>query len=59
MPVRVLSSSLFEPEREIVLAITYAVVVISIVAQGLTIGPLLRRSLAAALEAPSAGERPA
>ncbi len=44
------------PEREIVLAITYAVVVISIVAQGLTIGPLLRRSLAAALEVPKARE---
>ncbi len=38
------------PEREIVLAITYAVVVISIVVQGLTIGPLLRRSLAKAIE---------
>jgi len=47
------------PEREVVLAITYAVVVISIVVQGLTIGPLLRRSLAAAIEIPGAGERPA
>ncbi len=36
------------PERDIVLAITYVVVVISIVGQGLTIGPLLRRTLAAA-----------
>ena len=33
------------PEREIVLSITYVVVVVSIVAQGLTIGRLLRRSL--------------
>ena len=32
-------------EREIVLAITYAVVVVSIVVQGLTIGPLMRRTL--------------
>ncbi|WP_437774480.1 cation:proton antiporter [Sorangium sp. So ce1097] len=36
------------PEREIVLSITYVVVVTSIVLQGLTIGPLLRRTLAAA-----------
>src|SRR5690606_34428481 len=35
-------------EREIVLSITYVVVVVSIVAQGLTIGPLLRRTLAEA-----------
>jgi monovalent cation:H+ antiporter, CPA1 family len=33
------------PEREIVLSITYVVVVVSIVAQGLTIGRVLRRSL--------------
>jgi monovalent cation:H+ antiporter, CPA1 family len=33
------------PEQGIVLSITYVVVVISIVLQGLTIGPLLRRSL--------------
>ncbi|KYF52629.1 sodium:proton antiporter, partial [Sorangium cellulosum] len=32
------------PEREIVLSITYVVVVTSIVVQGLTIGPLLRRT---------------
>jgi CPA1 family monovalent cation:H+ antiporter len=44
------------PEREIVLAITYAVVVISIVVQGLTIGPLLRHSLASALEGSKAPE---
>lgn len=42
------------PERDIVLAITYVVVVLSIVGQGLTIGPLLRRSLAVV-----ATERPA
>jgi len=47
------------PEREVVLAITYAVVVISIVVQGLTIGPLLRRSLAAAIQVPGTAERPA
>lgn len=40
------------PEREVVLAITYAVVVLSIVVQGLTIGPLMRRSLTAALAVP-------
>ena len=33
------------PEREIVLTITYVVVIVSIVGQGLTIGPLLRRTL--------------
>lgn len=37
-------------EREIVLSITYVVVVVSIVAQGLTIGPLLRRTLAEATD---------
>ena len=31
------------PEREVILVITYAVVVFSIVVQGLTIGPLIRR----------------
>jgi CPA1 family monovalent cation:H+ antiporter len=36
------------PEREIVLSITYVVVVVSIVAQGLTIGRLLRRTLSKA-----------
>ena len=41
------------PEREILLAITYVVVVFSIVVQGLTIGPVLRRTLA---DAPPAGE---
>ncbi|WP_437869778.1 cation:proton antiporter domain-containing protein [Sorangium sp. So ce363] len=39
-------------EREMVLAITYVVVVVSIVVQGLTIGPLLRRTLAAAAVEP-------
>ncbi|MGA9521972.1 MAG: sodium:proton antiporter [Myxococcaceae bacterium] len=34
------------PYRDMVLAMTYVVVVISIVLQGLTIGPLLRRTLA-------------
>jgi CPA1 family monovalent cation:H+ antiporter len=38
------------PEREIVLSIAYVVVVISIVVQGLTIGPLLRRTLASATQ---------
>lgn len=33
------------PEREIVLAITYVVVVFSIVVQGLTIGRVMRRAL--------------
>jgi CPA1 family monovalent cation:H+ antiporter len=47
------------PEREVVLAITYAVVVISIVVQGLTIGPLVGRSLATALAATRAEERSA
>lgn len=42
------------PEREVVLAITYAVVVISIVVQGLTISRLVGRSLAAALAGPRA-----
>ncbi|WP_437328240.1 cation:proton antiporter [Sorangium sp. So ce381] len=40
------------PEREMVLTITYVVVVVSIVVQGLTIGPLLRRTLAAAAAEP-------
>lgn len=40
------------PEREMVLTITYVVVVVSIVVQGLTIGPLLRRTLAAAAGEP-------
>ncbi|HVT42850.1 MAG TPA: sodium:proton antiporter [Thermoanaerobaculia bacterium] len=31
------------PERDVVLAITYAVVIFSIVVQGLTIGPMIRR----------------
>jgi CPA1 family monovalent cation:H+ antiporter len=34
------------PEREVLLVITYVVVVFSILAQGLTIGPLMRRWLA-------------
>jgi CPA1 family monovalent cation:H+ antiporter len=31
------------PEREVIVAVTYAVVVFSIIVQGLTIGPLIRR----------------
>lgn len=31
------------PEKEVILAITYAVVVFSIVVQGLTVAPLVRR----------------
>jgi NhaP-type Na+/H+ or K+/H+ antiporter len=44
------------PEREIILVMTYLVVVSSILVQGLTIGPLTRRWLAAdaiATEPPS------
>jgi CPA1 family monovalent cation:H+ antiporter len=33
------------PEREVLLAITYAVVIFSILVQGLTIGPLIRRTM--------------
>jgi monovalent cation:H+ antiporter, CPA1 family len=33
------------PEQAVILSITYVVVVVSIVGQGLTIGPLLRRRL--------------
>ncbi len=39
------------PEHQLVLSITYVVVVVSIIGQGLTIGKLLKRSLAAATEA--------
>lgn len=38
------------PERDTILTITYVVVVLSIVVQGLTIGPLVRRSMASATE---------
>lgn len=34
------------PEREVLLAVTYIVVVFSIMVQGLTIGPLIRKSIA-------------
>lgn len=44
----VLADGTLVPEREIILAVTYAVVVISIIGQGLTIAPLLRRTLAKA-----------
>ena len=37
-------------ERDTILTITYVVVVVSIVLQGLTIGPLVRRSMAAVAE---------
>jgi CPA1 family monovalent cation:H+ antiporter len=53
-----LPNGVLVPEREIVLAITYAVVVISIVGQGLTIGYVLRRSIAAAIELPPAPQIP-
>ena len=33
------------PERDIIVAVTYAIVVFSILVQGLTLGPLLRRIL--------------
>ena len=33
------------PEREVLLAITYAVVIFSILVQGLTIGPLIQRTM--------------
>lgn len=36
------------PERDVLLAITYVVVVVSILGQGLTLGPLLRRTLGSA-----------
>lgn len=36
------------PDREVILAITYVVVVASILLQGLTIGPVVRRSIASA-----------
>ncbi|CAN5822755.1 hypothetical protein BH23PLA1_BH23PLA1_31790 [soil metagenome] len=35
------------PEREVLLSITYIVVAFSIIVQGLTIGPLVKRSLTA------------
>jgi CPA1 family monovalent cation:H+ antiporter len=41
-----LSDGSLVPEQAIILSITYVVVVVSIVGQGLTIGPLLRRRLA-------------
>lgn len=40
------------PEREVLLTVTYAVVVFSIVVQGLTMAPLLRRVVAGALREP-------
>jgi len=42
------------PEREVIIVLTYTVVVFSILVQGLTIGPLVRRWLVTA--APLAGE---
>jgi CPA1 family monovalent cation:H+ antiporter len=38
------------PEREVLLAITYVIVVFSIVVQGLTIGSVLRRSMAGVMK---------
>ncbi len=43
IPAR-LASGAAVPERDVILAITYTVVVISVIGQGLTIGPLLRRT---------------
>ncbi len=42
------------PEREVLLTVTYAVVVFSIVVQGLTLAPFLRRVVAQAIDAPVA-----
>ncbi len=46
LPGRVAEAAV--PEREVILVITYVVVVFSILVQGLTIGPLTRRWLSAA-----------
>lgn len=47
-------------ERDTILTITYVVVVLSIVVQGLTIGPLVRRSMArASMEEPAQPPAPA
>jgi CPA1 family monovalent cation:H+ antiporter len=46
------------PEREVLLAMTYVVVVFSILVQGLTIGPLARGWLATGLPPAGAGKRP-
>lgn len=40
------------PERHIVLALTYIVVLFSILVQGLTVGPLIRKTVAPARQAP-------
>jgi CPA1 family monovalent cation:H+ antiporter len=47
------------PERQVILVLTYVVVVFSILVQGLTIGPLTRRWLAAAGHAPQPKSEPA
>ena len=47
------------PEKEIILTITYVVVVVSIIFQGLTIGPLVRRTIREAVEPGSEEELPA
>jgi CPA1 family monovalent cation:H+ antiporter len=44
------------PERDIILGMTYVVVVFSVFVQGLTIGPLARRWLSKARLAPSSAE---
>lgn len=41
------------PEREVLLAITYVIVVVSIALQGLTIGSLVRRSMASVTTTPT------
>jgi CPA1 family monovalent cation:H+ antiporter len=46
------------PEREVLLAMTYVVVVFSILVQGLTVGPLARSWLAAGPPLAGASERP-
>jgi CPA1 family monovalent cation:H+ antiporter len=43
------------PERDVLVALTYVVVVFSILVQGLTVGPLTRRWLAANPHPPAAG----
>ena len=40
------------PERHIILALTYIVVLFSILVQGLTVGPLIRKTVASARQAP-------
>ena len=47
------------PQRDLILGMTYCVVVFSIVVQGLTVGPLMRRlGLVPATRVPAGGHRP-